>query len=65
MTPTATDYALIGRSFSSETFESLYQASVATRRRERGGTWTAGRPLPVQNAWLTARRAPVAMTSAL
>ena len=61
MTPTATDYALIGRSYSSDSFESLYQASVATRRRERGGIWGAGRPLPARNAWLTAQRAPVVM----
>ncbi len=59
MTGTASGYALIGRSYTSDSFESLYQASIATRRRERGGVWGAGRQLPAQNAWLSARRAPV------
>ena len=63
MTPTATDFALIGRSYSSDSFESLYQASVATRRRERGGIWGAGRPLPARNAWLATPRAPVSSTA--
>ena len=63
MTGTASGYALIGRSYTSDSFESLYQASVATRRRERGGVWGSGRPLQAQNAWLAARRAPVFPTS--
>ena len=58
---TATGFALIGHSFSSDLYESLYRTSVATRRRERGGIWAAGRPLPAQNAWLTTRRSPVSM----
>ena len=36
MTPTATNFALIGRSFPSESFERLYETSVAARRARRG-----------------------------
>ncbi len=45
MTPTirgpANAFALIGRSYPSESFEGLYQASLSARqaRRGRGGAW--------------------------
>jgi hypothetical protein len=65
MTPTTPGYALIGRSFTRDAFESLYQASIATRQRERGGIWALGHPVPSRSAWLTTPRAPVSPTAAL
>ena len=63
MTAVASDFALIGRSFPSETFEGLYQNSLVSRRT-RGVAAAGGRPLHAQNAWLAARRLPVMPSAA-
>ena len=59
MTAMASGFALIGRSFPSETFEGLYQTSLVSRRAQPGGAMASRRPLQAQNAWLSARRLPV------
>ncbi len=41
MTPSAPNFALIGRSFPSASFESLYQHSLAARRGRQAAAWDA------------------------